>query len=47
VEGFRTMAERATRAERMNRVHKPAMIHGTQVGRTLAPAIEDEQLMPD
>ena len=23
------------------------LIRGTQVGRTLAPAIEDEQLMPD
>src|SRR5215475_14122237 len=46
VEGFRTMAERRTRAGRMNSVHKLAMIpiRGTQVGRTLAPAIGDEQL---
>jgi hypothetical protein len=49
VEGFTMMAERRTRAGGMNRVHKPAMnpIRGTQVGCTLAPAIEDEQLMPD
>src|SRR5215467_14889197 len=49
VEGFRRMEERRTRAGRMNRAHRPAMIRfrGTQVGRTLAAAIEDEQLMPD
>ena len=48
MEGFKTMAERSTRAGRMNSVRKPAMIlRGTQVGCTLAPAIEDQQLMSD
>ncbi|HTF61186.1 MAG TPA: hypothetical protein VK638_00595 [Edaphobacter sp.] len=47
VEGFRTMAERRTRAGRMKRVHKPTMIRGTQVGRTLSTTIEDQQLMPE
>ena len=42
------MAERRTRARRMNSVHKPAMIYrGAQLRRTFAAAIEDEQLMPD
>src|SRR6516164_5799086 len=49
VEGFRTMAERRTRAGRMNSVHKPATIRSVarRLGRTLAPAIEDEQLVTD
>jgi hypothetical protein len=49
VEGFGPIAERRTRARRMNSVHKPAMILSTvrRLGRTLAAAIEDDQLMPD
>src|SRR5215472_13602330 len=43
------MAERSTRAERRNSVHRPAMIRSMarRLGATLAPAIEDQQLMPD
>ena len=43
------MTERSTPAGR-NELRAQAgddPIRGTQVGRTLAPAIEDEQLMPD
>src|SRR6516162_4920690 len=48
VEGFRTMAERSTRAGQEQRAQaRDDPIRGTQVGRTLAPAIEDQQLMPD
>ena len=49
VEGFRTMAERRMRAWRMKRVNKTGgdAIGGAQVGCALAPAIEDQQLMPE
>jgi hypothetical protein len=42
------MEERRTRAGRMNSAQAgDDPIRGTQVGRTLAPTIQDEQLMPD
>ena len=49
VEGFSTMAERRMRAGLMKRMSKPAAnaIRGAQVGPTLAPAMEDKQLMAD
>src|SRR5215469_580356 len=48
VEGFRTIAERRTRAGRDDNLAHPGddPIGGAEVGRTLAPAIEDQQLMP-
>src|SRR5438874_13716698 len=39
VEGFRTMAERRTRAGRMKRVHKPAMIRSA--ARRLGARVTD------
>src|SRR5215831_12475545 len=41
VEGFRTMAERRTRAGRMNSVHKPAMIRSVarRLGARLRPRL--------
>src|SRR5215469_3455114 len=41
VEGFRTMAERTTRDERGNRVHKPAMIRSVarRLGARLRPRL--------
>src|SRR5438270_10047387 len=49
VEGFRTMAERSTRAGRMKKGTQTGddPICCAQVGRTLSAAIEDQQLMPD
>ena len=45
----RTMAERRTRAGRMKRVHKPAMIRSAarRLGARLRPRLRTEQLMPD
>jgi len=49
VQGFKTMAERRTRAGRMNSLHKPAMIRSVarRSGARFAPAIEDQQLVSD
>jgi hypothetical protein len=41
------MAERRMRAGLMNSLSGGDAIRGAQVGRTLAPAIEDEQLMAE
>jgi hypothetical protein len=43
VDGFRTMAERRTRAGFMKRVHKPAMIRSAalRLGARLRAAVED------
>ena len=49
MEGFRTMAERRTRAGRMKRVHKPAMKRSAarRLGARFSTTIEDQQLMPE
>jgi hypothetical protein len=49
VEGFKTIADRKTRARRMKRVHKPMMIRsaGRRLGARLRPRLQDQQLMAD